>query len=143
MIVAAICAIKIEALSGLWVPFILLSLAGGIFTLYYNIKMAKIVYPEYELEGMLSMYGMMTGTVSILLLREADPHFRTPASLNLVTGSSVAIIVGLPLLIMVGLAPQSQIFVYITVAACAVYAGILNYILLKRSKERRRHSSEK
>ena len=145
MIVAAICAIKIEALSGLWVPFILLSLAGGIFTLYYNIKMAKIVYPEYELEGMLSMYGMMTGTVStgILLLREADPHFRTPASLNLVTGSSVAIIVGLPLLIMVGLAPQSQIFVYITVAACAVYAGILNYILLKRSKERLRHSSEK
>ena len=145
MIVAAICAIKIEALSGLWIPFILLSLVGGIFTLYYNIKMAKIVYPEYELEGMLSMYGMMTGTVStgILLLREADPHFRTPASLNLVTGSSVAIIVGLPLLIMVGLAPQSQIFVYITIAACAVYAGVLNYILLKRSKERRRHSLEK
>ena len=145
MIVAAICAIKIETLSGLWVPFIILSLAGGAFTLFYNIKMARIIYPEYEIEGLLSMYGMMTGTVStgILLLREADPHFRTPASLNLVTGSSVAIIVGLPLLIMVGLAPQSQIFVYITIVACAVYAGILNLILIKRTKERRRHSSEK
>ncbi len=145
MIVAAICAIKIEALSGLWVPFILLSLVGGAFTLFYNIKMAKIVYPDYEIEGLLSIFGMMTGTVStgILLLREADPHFRTPASLNLVTGSSVAIIVGLPLLIMVGLAPQSSVFVYLTVAACAIYAGVLNLILIRRSKERRRHSSEK
>ncbi|NLW12517.1 MAG: hypothetical protein GX028_10965, partial [Clostridiaceae bacterium] len=98
-----------------------------------------------EIEGLLSIFGMMTGTVStgILLLREADPHFRTPASLNLVTGSSVAIIVGLPLLIMVGLAPQSSVFVYLTVAACAIYAGVLNFILVKRSKERRRHSSEK
>jgi ESS family glutamate:Na+ symporter len=97
-----------------------------------------MIYPDYPIEGLLSIYGMMTGTVStgILLLREADPHFKTPASMNLVTGSSVAIIVGLPLLIMVGLAPQSILFLWLTLAACAIYALVLNIVLFKRSRQK-------
>jgi ESS family glutamate:Na+ symporter len=138
MIVAAICAIEIGDLTGLWIPFILLSLIGGAWTLFYNIKMSRMIYPDYPIEGLLSIYGMMTGTVStgILLLREADPHFKTPASMNLVTGSSVAIIVGLPLLIMVGLAPQSVLFLWLTLAACTIYALVLNIVLFKRSRQK-------
>jgi ESS family glutamate:Na+ symporter len=137
MIIASICAIDIGDLKGLWVPFLILTTIGGVITLIYNIYMSKKIYPDYPLEGMLAMYGMMTGTVStgILLLREADPTFKTPASMNLVTGSSVAIIIGFPILLMVGLAPQSDLLLYLTLAAAAVYALVLNIILRFRSKK--------
>lgn len=137
MIAASICAIDIGDLSGLWIPFLALTTVGGAVTLLYNIHMARRLYPQYPLEGLLAMFGMMTGTVStgILLLREADPTFHTPASINLVTGSSVAILIGFPILLMVGLAPQSSLMLYITMAAAAVYAVILNVILWRRGRK--------
>jgi ESS family glutamate:Na+ symporter len=75
----------------------------------------------------------MTGTVStgILLLREVDPAFRTPASNNLVVGSSMAIVLGFPMLLMVGLAPQSPGMLVTTLVICAVYAAMLNLFLLR------------
>ncbi|MBP7403102.1 MAG: hypothetical protein KBA30_10850, partial [Clostridia bacterium] len=96
---------------------------------------SKRIYPGYPVEGMLSMYGMMTGTVStgILLLREVDPQFRTPAANNLVIGSSVAILVAFPLLIMIGLAPQSQTLLWVTLGLAAAYALVLNLLMLRKT----------
>ena len=39
------------------------------------------MYPGYVYEGFLSMYGMLTGTISsgVLLLREIDPDLETPS----------------------------------------------------------------
>ena len=76
---------------------------------------------------------MMTGTIStgIMLLREIDPSFKTPAANNLVVGSSVAIIVGAPMLLLIGLAPQSDLLLYVTLAASSAYALILNLYLLR------------
>lgn len=134
MIITSICAIEIDDLSGLWVPYILAVALGGIITFFYIRQTAKVLYPDYYYQGMLAMYGMMTGTVStgILLLREVDPRFQTPAANNLVVGSSVAIILGFPLLLMVGLAPQSQLLLYATLAAAFTYAVILNLILYRQ-----------
>ncbi len=133
MIFASICAIDIGDLSGLWVPFLLLTTVGGIVTMVYIHFMARILYPGYILEGTIAMYGMMTGTVSnaILLLREVDPTFQTPAANNLVIGSSTAIVMGFPMLLMIGLAPQSDLLLYVTLAACFVYGAILNIYLLR------------
>ncbi|MDD2459235.1 MAG: hypothetical protein PHQ83_12095, partial [Eubacteriales bacterium] len=136
MITASIISIQIDDLKGLWIPFILLSTLGGFLTLYYNAAMAKHLYPDYPVAGMLSMYGTMTGTVStgILLLREVDPTFQTPAANNLVIGSSVAILLGFPILLMVGLAPQSNAMLYLTLGLAAGYAIVLNVLMLRKTR---------
>ena len=133
MVFTSICAIEIGDLTGLWVPFLLMSVAGGFVTLFYIRAIAKVLYPDYVLEGMLAMYGMMTGTIStgIMLLREIDPSFKTPAANNLVVGSSVAIIVGAPMLLLIGLAPQSDLLLYVTLVASLALALILNVYLLR------------
>ena len=145
MIVASICAIDIGDLAGLWVPFIIMSTLGGIMTLYYCRFVANRIYPDYPIAGMLSMYGTMTGTVStgILLLREVDPSFKTPAANNLVVGSSVAIIVAFPVLIMVGLAPQSDFLLWLTLGMAALYAVILNVVMLRKTGKRAQAAAAK
>lgn len=107
MIVADIASINIEDIRGLVVPFILLAVAGGVVTWVHLSIVCKAVYPDYYYEGLISMFGMMTGTISsgVLLLRELDPSLSTPAAENLITGSSFGILLGAPVLVLVGLAP--------------------------------------
>lgn len=133
MVFASICAIDIGDLEGLWIPFLTMCTVGAFVTLFYIRAISKILYPDYVLEGMLAMYGMMTGTIStgILLLREIDPSFKTPAANNLVVGSSAAIIIGAPMLLLIGLAPQSDLLLYVTLVASVAYALILNVFLLR------------
>ncbi|HEY5466954.1 MAG TPA: sodium:glutamate symporter, partial [Clostridia bacterium] len=144
MIVASISAINIGDLKGLWVPFLLLTTIGGFLTLFYCRWVADRIYPEYPVEGMISMYGMMTGTVStaILLLREVDPNFRTPAANNLITGSSAAIVIGFPLLVMIGLAPQSTAMLWLTVGLAAAYAIVINIVMLRRTGRREKAAAK-
>ena len=136
MIVAGIGSIDILDLRGLWLPFILMSLSGAIVTLYYLIWMSKKIYPGYENEGMLGMYGMMTGTISsgILLLREMDPYFDTPAANNLVGGSSFAIVFGAPMLILIGLAPRSSAMALMTLGLMIIYMGLLHVFMTRKVK---------
>lgn len=133
MIVAGIASIDIVDLSGLWLPFILLSIAGGFGTFYWLKWICKRIYPDYFYEGMLSMYGMLTGTISsgVLLLREIDPEFETPAAQNLLTGSSFAILMGAPMLLLIGLAPISPLMTFVTLGLLVVYLVPLLLFLLK------------
>lgn len=137
MIVAGIASIEIEKLSGLWIPFILLAIAGGVVTWLYLAFVCKRVYGSYYAEGLISMYGMLTGTISsgVLLLREIDPEFKTPASNNLVVGSSYGIILGAPMLILVGLAAKTTALCFATLGIIAVYfVGLLFFILKAKRK---------
>jgi ESS family glutamate:Na+ symporter len=133
MIIAGIALINISDLRGLWLPFILMSVAGAIFTLFYLRWICKKIYPGYYLEGLLSMYGMMTGTISsgILLLRELDPAYDTPAANNLVTGSAFAILFGAPLLALIGMAPNSDMMTILVLGLLIVYMALLLVFLLK------------
>ena len=76
------------------------------------------------------MFGMLTGTISsgVLLLREIDPDLATPSANNLVIGSSFGIILGAPVLVLVGIAPRSP---WLVMLLAAVYCVILYYIILK------------
>jgi ESS family glutamate:Na+ symporter len=96
--------------------------------------LAKRVYPDYELEAFVSMYGMLTGTAStgIALLREVDPHFKTPAANNLVIGASSAIVFGFPLLMLVGLAYQSTTLAVITLIITSIAFIFINLFLLRK-----------
>jgi len=137
MIVAGIASIEFGELKGLWLPFILMAVAGAIFTLLHLRMVCKWAYPAYYSEGLMSMYGMMTGTISsgVLLLRELDPDLKTPAANNLVMGSSFGIIFGAPLLIFAGLAPKSLTWTIIVLFIClAYYIGLLFVIRIKGKK---------
>jgi ESS family glutamate:Na+ symporter len=76
------------------------------------------------------MYGMLTGTAStgIILLREIDPEFDTPAADNLVYQNFPAILLGFPMLIFATLAPVHP---YITLIVLSVYFVALNIFLFR------------
>lgn len=141
MIVAGIASIELEDLSGLWLPFLLLVVVGAAVTWFYLAWLCKKLYSGYYYEGLVSMFGMLTGTISsgVLLLREIDPEYHTPAANNLVLGSSFGIGFGFPVLILVGMAPKSDMLLYSVIGICAVYLALLLLFILKvRSK---RHES--
>ena len=143
MIVAGIASINLEDLSGLWVPFILLAAAGGVVTWLHLKYVCRKVYPGYYYEGLISMYGMLTGTISsgVLLLREVDPGLSTPAANNLVIGSSYGIILGAPILILVGLAPKSDLLCWITLLIALAYLAAL-LVLIEKAHRRKGRKTE-
>jgi len=136
MIVAGIASINIEDLSGYWLPFTLMAIAGGVITFWYLKYMCRLLYPGYEQEGFFSMYGMLTGTLSsgVLLLREIDPNMETPAANNLITGSSFGIAFGAPVLLLVSLAARSDLMVFVTVILAAAYLALLLLFIFKAGK---------
>ena len=140
MIVAGVSSINIEDLSGLWLPFVLIAAAGGVITWLFLKKVCKWAYPDYYYEGLISMYGMMTGTISsgILLLREIDSDLSTPAANNLVSGSSVGIILGAPVLVLVSLAAKSDLMTGIVMLIAAAYLAVLLLVLHRVSFEKKK-----
>ena len=138
MIVAGIASINLEDLSGLWIPFLMLAAAGAVVTWLHLKFVCRKVYPDYYYEGLISMYGMLTGTISsgVLLLREVDPGLSTPAANNLVIGSSFGIILGAPILILVGLAPKSDLLCWVTLLIAAIYFAAL-LVLITRVHRRK------
>jgi ESS family glutamate:Na+ symporter len=81
---------------------------------------------------------MMTGTISsgVVLLREIDPGFKTPAANNLLTGSSFAILLGAPMLIFIGLAPESNTMLFVVLGLFAAYLIPLLVIMLKAHRKK-------
>ena len=137
MIVAGIASINLEDIRGLWVPFVLMAVAGAAVTWLHLRFVCRDVYRDYYYEGLISMYGMLTGTISsgVLLLREIDPDLATPAANNLITGSSFGIILGAPILVLVGLAPKSDLLCWITLGLIAVYMALLELLIFKAKKK--------
>ena len=136
MIVAGIASINPEDIRGLWLPFALLVIAGAVVTWIHLAFVCRAVYRDYYYEGLISMYGMLTGTISsgVLLLREIDPDLATPAANNLVVGSSFGIVLGAPVLILVGIAPRSP---WLVVLLAAVYCAILYWVILKAHRKKK------
>ena len=138
MIVAGIASINISQLKGMLIPFLLMAVIGGIVTFIYLKFMCKKMYPGYEYEGFFSMYGMLTGTISsgVLLLREIDPGFKTPAANNLVTGSSFGILFGAPVLLLVSMAAKSDIMVFVVLGLAVLYWLLLVLFIFKVGKKK-------
>lgn len=143
MIVASVASIEISALKELWPTLIAITTVGGFVTMFYLTKVCRRVYPDHYYEGFVSMYGMMTGTIStgVLLLREIDPDFKTPASQNMVLGSSTAIVLAAPILVLVGLAPKSDAMTFMVLGICAVYFAVLMFFIFKKTKAEKRAQS--
>ncbi len=136
MITAGIASISVEDISGLWIPFALTVAAGAVVTWFFLKWAAAHAYPAYQREGLISMYGMLTGTIGsgILLLKEIDPNLETPAANNLVIGSSYGIALGAPLMVFVSLAARSTVMCLVTLALIVVYWTVLAILIRKKGK---------
>ncbi len=133
MIVAGIASISLEDIRGLWLPFVLMAVLGGIVTWVHLRIVCKKVYPAYYYQGLISMFGMLTGTISsgVLLLREIDPDLSTPAANNLITGSSFGIILGAPILVLVSLAARSGLLCWATLGIALLYYAFLCFLIYR------------
>ena len=142
MVVAGIAAIRIEVLEGYWPILLILGVVGFFSTYFYNRFVARKLFPEYPEEQFLMMYGMLTGTAStgIILLRELDPDYKTPAADNLVYQNFPAIVFGFPLMLLATLAPVEP---YLTLAILAAFFLVMNLILFRRQIFRRRKKVQK
>ena len=137
MVVASIAAINLSAFSHreFVLPLIILTALGGFITFFYLRGITRKLYPTYSDEAFLSLYGMLTGTAStgVILLREIDPNFETPASDNLIYQQLWAILFGFPMLLLLGLSPKSLGMTILTLALLAVLFVGMNVILFRKN----------
>ena len=130
MVVAGIAAIRLGVLENYWGIILIMGVAGLAITYVYNRITASLLFPEYREEQFLSMYGMLTGTAStgVILLREIDGDFKTPAADNMVYQNFPAIVFGFPLMLLATLAPVKP---YLTLGILAAFFGVMNLILFR------------
>ena len=130
MVVAGIAAIRFGALKDYWGIILIMGVVGLVITYVYNYFVAKTLFKDYAQEQFLAMYGMLTGTAStgVILLREIDGNFTTPASDNLVYQNFPAIVFGFPIMLLATLAPVKPILTLIILAA---FFAVMNLILFR------------
>ena len=131
MVVAGVAAIRLSVLENYWVILLIMGVVGLVSTFIYNHFVAKMLFPEYTEEQFLMMYGMLTGTAStgIILLREMDPDFESPASDNMVYQNFPAIVFGFPMMLLATLAPKRPWLVFIILIA---FFLVMNVILFRK-----------
>ena len=132
MIVAGIAAIRIEIVRSYWAVMLVLGIVGLVSTFLYNRFVAARLFPEYETEQFLAMYGMLTGTAStgIMLLREVDGQLKTPAANNLVYQNIPAMVFGFPMMLLAAMAPKKPFPALVILIALFI---VMNVILFRRS----------
>ena len=130
MVVAGIAAIRLSALEQYWGIILILGVAGLGSTYAYNRIVAKTLFPDYTEEQFLAMYGMLTGTAStgVILLREIDGEFKTPAADNMVYQNFPAIVFGFPLMLLATLAPVKPM---LTFGILVLFFVVMNVILFR------------
>ena len=138
MVVAGIASIRLEDIRGLWAPFLIMTAVGGVVTWLYLSMVCKRVYPDYYSQGLIAMFGMLTGTISsgVLLLREIDPDLSTPAANQLLVGSGFAIILGAPMLVLISVAARSDTLTWISLSIMVVYFAAMVAVILAKGKKK-------
>jgi ESS family glutamate:Na+ symporter len=155
MVVASIAAIKLEAFQKkeFILPLSIICVLGAIFTYIYIDLIAKKVFPQYRDEQFLMLWGNGAGTAStgVILVREVDPEFKTPAIMNSVYMPVWAIVFGFPMLLFMGLAPDPlgnnpHGMAWVTLGALIIYFVFINLLLFRKSifnKEKKDKSKNK
>ncbi len=136
MVVASIAAIDLSAFKepAFVIPLTAISVVGAVVTYIYHRFCCKRIFPHYEHEAFISLYGMQTGTASTgtILLRELDPRFETQAADNIVYHQLPAMVFGLPVMLLMGYFPQSPKTTLIGMIICAAIFIAYNLILFRK-----------
>lgn len=134
MIITGTAAIQINVLKSLIFPLIMICVIGTIVTYFYVRALSYRLFPTYQEEAFLSLFGMLTGTTStgMILLREVDPHFKTPSSNNLIYQSFYAIALGFPLFYLLGVAPKGLTETIISLVIVILMFIAFNILLFRK-----------
>ena len=137
MVVSGIAAIRLSVLEQYWGIMLILGVVGLVITYYYNLLVARTLFADYPEEQFLMMYGMLTGTAStgIILLRELDGEFKTPAADNMVYQNFPAIVLGFPIMFLATLAPVKPM---LTMILLVVFFIVLALALFRTKIFRRK-----
>ena len=141
MVVAGVAAIRLDILQNYWGLILILGVVGLIITYVYNRIVAKVLFKDYCEEQFLMMFGMLTGTAStgIILLREIDGDFKTPAADNMVYQNFPAIVFGFPMMFLATLAPQKPL---LTLIIFILFFAAMNVLLFRAFLFRRKKKKE-
>lgn len=140
MVVAGVAAIRLDELKSYWGIVLILGVVGLLSTYLYLRFVCKKLFPDYEEEQFLMMYGMLTGTASTgtILLREIDGEFKTPAADNMVYQNFPAIVFGFPLMLLANLAPKKPELTLIILFAFFIVMNVIlfrSFIFKKKAKK--------
>ncbi|MGB8952531.1 MAG: sodium/glutamate symporter [Candidatus Aminicenantales bacterium] len=82
LVVSAIASIKLDVFIAYFWPFSILMLVGLVWVIIATWFIAPRMLPDAWFERAITEYGMQTGVTALglLLLRVADPNFKTPAA---------------------------------------------------------------
>ncbi len=140
MIIAGVTLIDVEVMGDLILPLIIICALGAVITFMYVYFVCKRIYKDEQLANFLGFFGMLCGTAStgVTLIRLVDPTLKGNASVNLMTGSTFAIIIGFPLLTIVTLAPTQP---WLVIGLIILFGAAVNVILFRRSIFKRRNKA--
>ena len=93
LMVATIMAIQLPIVWEFVLPISLISIANGLLTTGFVVFLGNRLW-SYHLERTAAVYGAVTGTVScgLLLLRIADPDFKTPVAIEIAVMNVLSIV---------------------------------------------------
>ena len=145
MVVAGVAAIRLETFERYWAILLILGVVGLVITYVYNLIVARTLFKDYSEEQFLAMYGMLTGTAStgVILLRELDGTFETPAADNLVYQTLPAIVFGFPMMLLATLAPQKPMMTWIIFVVFFVAMNVILFRSLIFRRKGKKAKSEK
>ena len=101
LMVSTVMAIQLLVVWNYLLPISVLAVVNGCLTTVFIVYLSRGLW-SYRLERMAAVYGAVTGTVpcGLLLLRIADPDFKTPVAIEIAVMNVMAIVpVGICLLL--------------------------------------------
>ena len=133
MIVSGIAAIQLPLLADHWALLLIMGAFGAVATFLYIYFVSKTLHRSYMHEQFLAMFGMLTGTAStgMILLREIDGSYKTPASENLVYQTLPAMIFGFPLMLLAPIADDGTSQALLVFGIVVVLLVAFNIILFR------------
>ena len=136
MIIAGVAAIDIAIVKDYAWLIVVLCIVGTIATLIYVKLMAKVCFKDFEHEAFLVNFGTLTGTASngMILLREVDPNFETPAADVYIVSQFTATLCVAPLLFLLNMCGNSLKGCFIALGIFAFLFALYTLFLVLSSK---------
>lgn len=137
MVVAAIGSINLDAFAipRFIAPLLVMCVLAAVVSYFYVKHVCKKLYAKdgYWEESFLCMFGMLTGTAStgVILLREIDPDFKTPACNNMVFQTLYSLVLGAPIMLLMTFVATNWLQLGLGIGIFAVLFVVM-YLLIRR-----------
>ncbi len=136
MIAASLAALPLLIYASYWVEVVILSLISGLALVFFAFYASRKMHSEHQLARSAALFGYLTGTIAaaVALLRMVDPEFDSPAAEDLGWAGGLALVIGLPLLLLVNyplygfFAGEPLRYLLITLGLFAAYGLLLSLI---------------